>query len=397
MAKEIPILVGPGQRPFMLINVELRSDSSLDEVVDAVNKEIEKKGNGDLEPSLCRFPLKGTNEQVTVPDLSRTKVEQCLHGSTSLSCGRYIKLVKTESIWDERDSDVLKKMYNDANDKHKNNKNKSKSGDAERVLNLSQKIFDEIGKLGCSFKLFNDNFLTSVAATVSNETLTSTIEMLQAAASVLSCAPWVGTAFAVLVPILEAINTQHKVKTGISKQLKRSLKLLEHLNAMACVVENDDTFCLFMVLLVNQIHKLEEMGDTSKGPGKRIKRLWRASADDKAIFATKEEMDEQLLENAALQSWKTNCLVKKTAKDAKDVAKDLKDIAEDLKDVAKDLEDVGQKLDDVPKKIAAAVFAVLTTAQEEEDVATLSQLQDHLKLSIRAASWIYSFSKVKMR
>jgi len=159
-----------------------------------------------------------------VVDLSNTTVEQCLNDAGDLSADRYLILEKTKSIWDEHDTKALMKKVKDVKAKMEFKQTKKGKGsmtgdlsDMESFCSTSQKIFYEFGKLGRFFKSYNDKFLNC--------------ETLQTAASVLSCAPMVGTAFTVLVPILETINASGKVRADITQHLERVIKTLQALHA----------------------------------------------------------------------------------------------------------------------------------------------------------------------
>jgi hypothetical protein len=248
---------------------------------------------------------------VTVVDLSNTTVEQCLNDAGDLSADRYLILEKAKSIWDEHDTKALMKKVKDVKAKMEFKQTKKGKGrmtgdlsDMESFCSTSQKIFDEFGKLGRFFKSYNDNFLNCKTP--------------QTAASVVSCAPMVGTSFAVLVPILETINASGKVRAGIPQHLERVVKTLQALHAMAIFgkkydlkTEDYETYCSYMVLLGKLIYKLGEMDDQRNGSWKRTKRLWLANEDTTELIELKEELDATELETAALKSLENNVIFNK--------------------------------------------------------------------------------------
>jgi hypothetical protein len=128
----IPIFVGAVRSGPAIINVELSSDSSLYDAMDVIDEEIGEGGKNGLYPSLYRFFLKGTEEQVTVVDLSNTTVKQCLNDDNG---DRYLRLEKTESVWDDRDTDALVKKVNDA--KAKMEAKQTKKGKRSKISDLS--------------------------------------------------------------------------------------------------------------------------------------------------------------------------------------------------------------------------------------------------------------------
>jgi hypothetical protein len=282
MAKRIPIFVGVASLEPTSITVELRSGSSLYEAMDAIDEEIGEGGNDGLYPSLYRFLLEGKEEQVTVVDLSNTTVEQCLNDDNA---DGYLRLEKTQSVWDERDTDALVKKAKGAKAKLEVKQTKKGKGSMigdlpamESFCSTSQKIFDEFGKLGSCFKSFNDQLLNC-------ETFTATNQTLQTAGCVLSCAPMVGAAFAVLVPILKAINASGKVQAQIPKQLERLLNTLKSLIQMASSSEGKTTSLPRMMTLIpsswffsksrsvnlkRYTANAEELGSESRGFGELV-------------------------------------------------------------------------------------------------------------------------------
>ena len=296
MVKRVPIFVGVASLEHTSITVELRSGSSLYEAMDAIDEEIGEGGNDGLYPSIYRFLLKGKEEQVPVVDLSDTTVDQCLNDACNLSAVRYLRLEKTKSIWDERDTVALEKKVKAV--KAKMEGKQTRKGKRSKT-STSQNIFDEVGKLGRCFKSFNDNFLNC--------------EMLQTAASVLSCASMVGAAFAVPVPILEAVNASGKVRADIPQHLELVVKcyMANFGEEYDLSTKDDETYCSYMVLLEKHIRKLEEIDEQRKGSWKRIRRLWRASEHTTKLIKLNEELDATQLETAAMKSLDTNLIVKK--------------------------------------------------------------------------------------
>ena len=367
MAKRmrIPIFVGAVRSGPAIINVELSSDSSLYDAMDVIDEEIGEGGKNGLYPSLYRFFLKGTEEQVTVVDLSDTTVKQCLNDNNG---NRYLRLEKTKSIWNERDTDALVKKAEAVKAKMKGKQNnvkrknkKSKIDDLpamDSACSTFQKICEEFGKLGRSFKSFNDVFLTGETVHASGETITSTIEVLQTAGSVLSCAPMVGAVFAMLVPISEAIIASRKVKTDMQKHLDRVLATLTTLREMADVgeecdlsVEQDKTYCSFMVLLQKHICQLGEMYGEVTGFGKQFKRLWRASQHAKQLIEIAKEIDAKALETAAMTSLETSFNVKKVAGHLEVIGGDVKNVGEDVKNVGEVVKNVGEAVKNVGEAV----------------------------------------------
>ncbi len=231
---------------------------------------------------------------------------------------------------------ALREENNRRRDIISRNKDSGSYGEeALKAANATVNILDLLSKMGGALDNVGKNYhLGEQAASVIKEV-----------ARVMSCAPYVGIAFAAIVPVLTVICNSYKVAEKTIDLFERLETLLTYLNDVVVYVvvkggsdpQGDKTFCMIMTLIDQSFEEIMKIHK------ERVNRLWRSNGHLEKLSDLDDKITKMMIETTALNSMK----------DLRGISVDVENVNEQLSSLNEKLKDYVQNGEATEKEIQA--------------------------------------------